>query len=748
MKIDSTINKILYVPFNEDYSVDISIKRLLTEEEFFKECFYMPDFEEEIKEIVEKTEDEIKAFEIDLTREELLEKYRQNKREKEAFFNWINNNQNDIYCIKGDAGTGKTTFVHYLKNVYINTLIEWDIVDMTKSLEAVKILNNQLNIPRFSNIYFKSISVLIKKMLESLFKSCENTAKIDHKKSSECIERVLENYNQFDGYYPVRFVDDFFHGLKSIDKSGTDNKSYVERCGNFIFDYLKKFLKDNKNEKEEIFSNILELYVYFICCENPQKRYFIAFDNLEKFIGTYEIYDKQLIDFVSKTRRIQKTLSENNTYLASRFQVTIFMRNTSTRMFTPQQIAEIFPHIVDLSEWFQSAKIIQKKIDWYKTNNISVDDSERLLDIINDIGYGNNDDFRGLRSKLNMLFNNDKRVIVNILTNVLDNAANKNYLNIYDAFRKNIYDIENSYAKFAKRTIAFRLVLNELRKDGFFSNIAVEHEEKDKTSLGYARKILTILYEHKQTYDDGYMRFDEIIVKLDNREVNAVDRYFIRYNSKKREVISKVLFYMNYYDGRTNNWLQFIDIQYNINQNQTRIKTYSELSRLIDNNHDNINIRITSAGIAYLFYVVYSYEYFACKSINIAPKECLTKDGNLPPLLCAIPNKEEILTKPENVLCIKILKFVSNEAAKCIERMKEDKKKNEKTIPFRKKAQDRYMEHSDRIINSHIGFIDNYLQCIKQLYRRELRNNRVFWERFQLFEREIEKIRGVYFKWK
>lgn len=142
MKIDSTINKILYVPFNEDYSVDTNIQKILTEEEFFEECFYMPDFEEEIKELVEKTEEEINAFEIDLTKEELLEKYQQNKREKEAFFNWIENNQNDIYCVKGDAGIGKTTFVHYLEYVYRNTLTEWDIIDMTKSIEAVKILNS------------------------------------------------------------------------------------------------------------------------------------------------------------------------------------------------------------------------------------------------------------------------------------------------------------------------------------------------------------------------------------------------------------------------------------------------------------------------------------------------------------------------------------------------------------------------------------------------------------------------------
>lgn len=387
MKIDSTINKILYVPFNEDYSVDTNIQKILTEEEFFEECFYMPDFEEEIKELVEKTEEEINAFEIDLTKEELLEKYQQNKREKEAFFNWIENNQNDIYCVKGDAGIGKTTFVHYLEYVYRNTLTEWDIIDMTKSIEAVKILNNKLSIPRFNNIFYKSVSVIIKKLVDGLIESWDD-GKIDYEKSSGNIEQIMNNYSQFEGYYPITFVNDFFEGIKVIGKKNMDDKTYVENCSKFIFDYFDDYLKSNKREKDEVISNILELYVYYVCCKNITKKYFLAFDNLEKFIGTDEIYDKQLISFVSKIRHIQKTVSENNVKLASKFQIAIFMRNTSTRMFTPQQIAEIFPHIVELSEWFQSAKVIQKKIEWYRTKGIDVDEAERLLDIINDIGHG------------------------------------------------------------------------------------------------------------------------------------------------------------------------------------------------------------------------------------------------------------------------------------------------------------------------------------------------------------------------
>lgn len=347
-----------------------------------------------------------------------------------------------------------------------------------------------------------------------------------------------------------------------------------------------------------------------------------------------------------------------------------------------------------------------------------------------------------------MLFNNDKRVVVNILTKVLDNASNGRYLKEYDLFRKNSYNIEKSYAKFAKRTIIFTLILNELKKDGFFSNIAVEHDV-DKMSLGYARKILTILYDYKLVLNDGYMKLDDIIIMLDNREINAVERYFVKYNRERRKTVSKVLYYMNYYDGRANNWLQFIDIQYNINQNETRIKSDKELDELIENHHENINIRITSAGIAYLFFVVYSYEYFACKSSNLAPREYLSNNGSLPPLLCVIPSKRDILEKNvDELLCVKILKFVSNEAIKCIEKMQKDKNGNEKTIPFRKGIHDKYIEHGERIINSHVGFIDNYIECIKQMYYEDLRVDVVFWEKFENLKSELSKMKKEYQKWR
>lgn len=749
MNLDSTIKKILYVPFNEEYLTDDeNINQLLTEEVFFGQCFYMPDFEKEIKELLGKSEKEIQAFEVDLTKEELIKKYKKNKQEKEALFNWIKSNQNEIYCIKGDAGTGKTTFLHYLAYKYRNTEIEWDIIDMNMVIDSFRILNHKLVIPRYRNVYFRAISILMKKIVDDLF--VKNRGRVEIESSYANIIAIIERYFEFfEGTYPTDFITNFFNEIKSLHNVSGDKKIFVESCSKFIYDYWTSYLLQNKHNRDAAFSDFIEFYVYYNCCKKVGKRNVLAFDNLERFIGTDEIYDKQLIEFISNVRHIQKSISTVDPHIASRFQAAIFMRNTSTRMFTPQQISEIFPHIVDLSEWFQSAKILQKKIDWYKENDIEIEQSDRLLDIINDIGQGKDGSFRGLRSKLNMLFNNDKRVIVNILEKVLENESNKSYLKKYDFFKDEKISMDKSLARFAKRVIIYRLVLNELLRDGFFSNIATKREEDKRVSLNYARKVLTILYEHKLDYDDGYMKFDDIIIKVSNNECDAVDKFFIKGNRQQRKNISKVLFYMNYYDGRAENWLQFIDIQYNLQQSLTRIKTYEELQILLEEHHDDINIRITSAGVAYLYFVVYSFEFFSCKSFRNAPRDCISNDGNIPPLLCTIPSKEDILNKEtEQILCVKIIDFISKEAVNCIKKIKTEKENGKKTIPFRKNAAERYIEHSNRIINSHVGYIDNFIQCIKSLYRIELENDGKFWEKYQRLEDKLEQIKGGYLKYR
>lgn len=471
----------------------------------------------------------------------------------------------------------------------------------------------------------------------------------------------------------------------------------------------------------------------------------VAFDNFERFIGVDEIYNGHLVKFVDDLREIQNSISSGENGLKEFYQIIIFMRNTTTRMFPSQQSSELTAHSLDLSEWFQISKILEKKVDWYRKKSIEIDDCNRLFAILNDIG-GNGKDFRGLRSKLNMLFNNNKRVITRFVSKVLDRNINCNYIIQYDSFKNNIYNMDISFSKFAARIIIFRLILNELRQDGFFTHIIVQKNNKESTSLGYARKILSILYEFSLGNENAYMPFEKIVEGLFPKTNDALSRYFDINNEEKRLLIAQVLFYMNYYDTRSENWLQFIDIQYNLSDlNRIRINDHKELSKLIDDNYGDISIRITKAGIAYLYFVVYSFEYFSCKSIYAEKKMNEFGEDDLPPLLCVIPKKEEIKKLYCNDLnCMRILKIVSNEAFSCINIMNNDAN----SIGFRKDRREEFKEHKNRIINSHVGFIGNYIYVMKDIYKKELAEDILFKRKFDILVRKMEEIQNIYLSYK
>lgn len=744
MRVETSTNQLLFVPFNHDYSVDEKIKKALTEEEFFEKCYLEPNFNDEIKELLALTSEEIKAFEIDLTKDELIKKFEKKIREEEALHDWISSNENNLYCIKGDAGTGKSTFLHYLKYSYQSKGIQWNIIDIQKAVRNISILGNSIDIVKFNSLYNKGISSIILCIVEMLFlKKEKDKDALDNNKTVSNIESISNNYQMLmQDYFPSKEIQIFFEELlKIVNNLEEDSRKKCIYFGDYCANYFNSLLDKYKAKYNLLHNLLIEFYIFLLRCQYPNKRHILAFDNFERFIGTEEIYSGQLTEYVGSLRNLQNSIALNHPYLTDFFQMIIFIRNTSVRMFTPLQIADFFPHYIDISEWFQISKIIEKKIKWYSQNYIGIEYSCRLDEIVNDIG-GCDDTFRGLRSKLNMLFNNNKRVIVKFLNQILSSSVNVKYLDDYDSFWHNSYNIWPSFARFAARTIVFRLILNELRSDGFFKQIISLTGSDDKTSLGYARKILSILYDYKLQNEDGYMDFADIIRSLYRHVRNAENQYFNVNNNTKRLTIARILFYMNYYDTRSDNWLQFIDIQYNIPQaGRFRVQGYEELKNLIDNHYRDIRVKITSAGEAYLYYVVYSFEYFSCKSIYSERKNREFGGDDVPPLLCTIPSAEDIRDKNvENLTCIKALKAISSEAISCIKKMNEDPN----SIPFRYSLADNFISHKTRIINSHTGYLSNFMHCLREIYAQEIRSSEEFATKFQEMTNAIEIIINKY----
>lgn len=757
MNNQTIINLLLAVPFNDDYKIAPEIRKQLTSEEFFENCFLKPAEDDYLKKSLHKygEQDEIISFDQDILKEDIQKKLNQQEKEMAELEDWIKSRQPDLYCLLGDAGAGKSTLLHYLKYKYEPKNIVFDIIDIQKATEEVKILNRVIKVPEFYSLYAKSAAALIKHISDSLFVCNENDEDvIDTNVSVDVINHVK---NRFIESYRNRFPRDEVESFFKLTYCN-DVESYVicKQVAEILFNHMKHLL--DSLDIKEVFSILLEIYIYILLCKDEIHHHIVAFDNFERFIGVQEIYNKQLTDFVVDLRSIQNNITYNNRHLQYKYQLVICMRHTSVRMFTSKQVTEFMPHRVDINEWFEPSSVIRKKLDWLKEHKIDIEGIKHIPAILQDMGESKNA-LRGLHFKISMLFNYNKRVIVTFLVNILRPSGlfrdQTKYIEKYDYFWNEDSKLSKNLSRFAARSIVYRMVLDSLRDDGFFQCIMVQ-EIKPKNSnvetvkrkwaysrsrLGFARKILTILHNYDSLYHQergtSYMTLDDLLKELFPAAQNPLAMLFDKNNRNILNNIVQIMFYMNYYSPREQNWLQFIDIQYDIADTSNPLYTISiddssELVNLIRENHSNINIRITNAGKAYLYFVVYHFEYFACRNISI-------QGNDIPPLLYTIPTLEEIeASNPENLTCIKIIKKVQNDALKCINKMSKDNN----VIYFIKDGKKRL--HSQRIINSHRGYLDNFVQCLRAFYSEELKQGNKYSQKINDIIDVIIRIRNNY----
>ena len=723
------MNQILYVPFNNEFPVRKEIREKLTEKEFFENCFVKPLFDKEIKDSesqlaklesknfeneIDDADDKTIHMEMELRRER--DKYRDFKRWHGEFVNWLENSGDSIYCILGNAGTGKTTYLHYLQyrtDHNPSLKVRWEILDLQNAVDSIRILQERVKIPNFKNVHYKVISLLLLHIGRHLFPLTDG--KVIIRDIVNNLLPVFANYRINHDDIPTDSIKIFFDDQirKKTAKAITEHTliAYSKK----IADYIRAMLRNPDYDTSDIISELWDVLRTVLHCKYPEYKFIIAYDNIEKFIGTDEISSTQVDDFIEIMRRINDKDIQRNKHSNEKFQTIVFMRNHTSRMAQhPRHRQDFDGHTLDITGWFPFEKISRNKVNWYVDNDISVYNQVRLNHILND-KIGNPNRLRSLHSKLNMLLNGDKRVIMSILSRVLSDT-NENELEKFDSFWKEEFDgLPSDLSKFAARTIIMRLVLNVLRADGFFKQIHVSDEGlKDKEvvyhRLGYAREILTILNNYELQGVQRDMEFDTFLREFRKESgADPVKYYFDENQTALRATIAQILFYMNYYDARRDNWLHFIDIEYKNDKVNKNIEIIDEnhLMDIIDKEHGNIEMRITAAGEAYLMYVVHSFEYFSCRVVDFDTR----------PLVCLIPSLEELESVKEidDLECLRTIRYVMRDAKKCMERMA--KRSASKRILYKRYEGADGIMHKKRIISAHEGYINNFMDCIKDIYR-------------------------------
>ena len=731
-------HQLLYTPYSRDYHVSAEIVNLMTENEFFDKCYVAPDFKVEEKRICESSEAEEKDY-IDEAYDGYqftveYELINERKRIKNyitsytAFKNWINDNGNGVYCIKGDAGTGKTTFLHHLEYNFRSSELRWEIIDLQDAIDIIKIYSQEITIHNFRTLKNKIISCLLINIFSLYMPNYSN-----EKKLLEHLENLylkyLENRVILYQITEVKWFFDDAEIFKPLQDGNNENR--IENFIRGLCNNIQKFL--DTSSSYIIIDRLMDVYMTILRAINPNVKHILAFDNIERFIKSHEIFNSEIDDFVEKLRHISDSFLQRDQFFLNRFQFVILMRNTSSRMSSiPLQLIDFGGHDLDISGWFPVDRIISKKIRWYNNKRIPLDKAEIIDTIIGDNcfdGHG----IRSLQEKMGSLLNRDKRIIVNMLDRAIDYAqiSNPPIISVYYDLIKMNKRIKSGFAKFAARSIIIRTILDVFQDDNFFKLIRTQSQGSSFERLSYSRKILTILYDYSISNPNSiYMAFKELITQL------IGEKYFDSNNQSLRKTISSILYTMNYYNRRSNNWFRLIDIQYNLQEGSCEIKNSDDLEKILYQHPDETGFKIMEAGVGYLKYIVQSFEYFSCRYSK----------NYLPPLMCLVPNQNELEIKEAvDFECYGVISCVKKEAISCIEYIQMNQSSD---LPFRRQSTERGISHINRIINSHTGYIGNFMGFVREYYNNctTLSDNQR--EKIDHLDNELGKIINEYNKYR
>ena len=359
-------NILLYVPFNQEYPVTAQIQDTLTLEEFYGPdgCYYDPEFDKEIQNINNLTDEQLADLDYPLSRESVVNTLEEQRDAEKSLVAWIKSSGTGVYCVAGDAGTGKSTFLHHLENEHSE--FAWEFIDIQRSVETIKIMDQEFSFNRFSTLRDKILSSVIYQMVDSLFvKNCNHI--YDYKKTRRNIKGWLNFFYKYcSKFHPNSTIRKLYEDMNNVRQ--ISKIRYCTQCAKIFRDYYASLC--NSGRQKIVFKSVIEQYFIFLLYLDLHKKHLIVFDNLERYIGTDEIFNDQIVEFFRQLRLIRDNYSrladrdnEQTTNFSKRFQFIVAMRKTSVRMFTPQQNADFIAHKIDLSDWFSIDKIIER--DYY-----------------------------------------------------------------------------------------------------------------------------------------------------------------------------------------------------------------------------------------------------------------------------------------------------------------------------------------------------------------------------------------------
>lgn len=698
MPYTSTIaNKLLVTPFDDKCVIPQEISESLTPEEFCKHCYSKPQFE---KEFTQCTGEELRDDSNDITTN-LYELSNQRHQQKMAFENfnlWLNNFEADkVYTINGNAGTGKTTFINYMK--YNEKNVKWLILDihLARSFDAW-FADIRTDVDHFEKAQSKVYACIMNIIWELLFQGLDEDENYSLSVVYNNLRKLTDNFKKrLASVYPPGYTL-----LVELCRFFNDNGNMEEIVQNSAGEF-KKHIDGKTGSNGEGIISALDILLLVLSClsDDPNEKYIILFDNFERFIAKDELYNKD-VDII---RRLLSSyingINQKGKPYRKHFKFVMAVRDSTARMCGVRlQASDSEPNNLDIGKWYDTQNIIALKKKWYVDNKMAIEGTDLVEQIIGDSRVCMDQTITGLQLFIGPLFNDNKRLIIDFIGSMVELPKNASNIAVY----QKLWEEDSPLSRFAARSVIRGMILNELEEkpDKLFEHLKTYSTLHDNNGIGDARKILTILFNHIGEYNNDDMPLTEILKQLFGR-LDIETAWNKKEYIQKKESISEILFYMNSYNRRENDWIQFIDIQFKGENQETRddiiVENPTKLLEILSENMKNCTIHLMPAGRAYLQYIVASFDFFSLRYIK-----------NYTPLFTLVPTPEmmENCLDVKTLPCYKKIEGVIKYAGKCIEALvKED------TIGINIGDSQKGTTHKQRIINHHRSYINSFIKYIK-----------------------------------
>lgn len=722
-------NNLLVTPFDDKSVVSGEVIKKLTEEIFCECCYSHPMFEQNLLPYIQEGENNEYSDSPTHYKAYTNQVYQQQS-EYQNFEAWLNNFEyNKVYTITGNAGTGKTTFINYKK--YQETDIKWIVLDIYRARKYNEWLADiRTDIKCFEQAQSKVYGSIMNKIWELLFQGLDEKKNFSLRVVNDSLTLLTTNYKKyFFNTYPSGRI--LLNALCEIIEQDGNIESKVEKSA----ELFKKFIDGNVGRDGEGIVNILNILLLTLrCLYNSQDKFVILFDNFERFIANDEIFNKDI-------ERIRLLLTNYITHIAQQgcchkgyFKFAMAVRDSTARMCDVKlHVADVGANNLDLGQWYDIQDIIFRKKKWYSDNKIPVENLDLVEQITGDLRICNDKTITGLKLLISPLFNDNKRLIVDFIGIMVELPENSKNIESY----LNLWREDTSQSRFAARSIIRGMILNELEEkpDKLFEHLKTYSNRRDN-GIGDARKILTILYNNIYSGKENELPLSTVLSELLN--VQNVKDFWDSTDAdcvKARTTISEILFYMNSYNRRENDWIQFIDLQFKDSDHDIVVEDSDKLEQLLSQNMKKCTIHLMPAGEAYLKYIVASFEFF---SLRYTKKYA--------PLFTLIPTPEVMnnCISIKALPCYKTIENVVRSAVKCIEILK----KKEDTIKLYIGNYTNGIYHHMRIINQHQSYIKTFRTYIKNKYLNVEDIKEPIKTKYSLLCKEIHILGMVYDKYK